>query len=156
MPAIASNTVSTAANEADAWLRAVREQLVWTSERAAYLALRSTLHGLRDSMAVAQISEFGSRLPEWVRGIYYEGWRPSTDLARISSAADLLARVDQGCRAVLGPGADRITRAVFAVLVERLGQAGAEALKRALPSEIRTLWLRLEEDRLMEIAQQAH
>ena len=143
MATIMGSMLMTATEEADAWLRALREQLAWTSERAAYLALRSTLHALRDSLTMVDAAALGDRLPDLIRGIYYDGWTPSTEAPTISDPAGFLARIDRGCRTVLGPDADRIARAVFAALVGQLGQADVEALKRALPSEIRTLWPQL-------------
>jgi len=47
------------------------------NERAAYAALRATLHAVRDRLPTELVAHLGAELPMLVRGIYYDGWHPS-------------------------------------------------------------------------------
>jgi len=56
------------------WLKDVLEELGWEDEPKVYLALKATLHALRDHLAMDEATHLGARLPMLVRGFYYEGW----------------------------------------------------------------------------------
>lgn len=43
----------------------------------AYRVLRSFLHVLRDRLPVEETAQLASQLPELLRGVFYEGWRPA-------------------------------------------------------------------------------
>ena len=75
--------------ESEEWLRILTELSEERSQKGtggtlrnkekALAALRATLKSLRDRMTVEEAAHFGAQLPILIRGIYYEGWRP-TDL----------------------------------------------------------------------------
>src|SRR2546423_6763305 len=44
------------------------------SRHDAYVALRATLHALRDRLPVEETAELAAQPPMLVRGFYYEGW----------------------------------------------------------------------------------
>jgi uncharacterized protein (DUF2267 family) len=67
-----------AARTAD-WLREVAEELGRPhDERYALRVLRGFLRTLRDRLPVDDAAHLAAQLPELLRGMYYEGWRPST------------------------------------------------------------------------------
>lgn len=43
----------------------------------ALRVLRGFLHTLRDRLPVAEAAHLAAQLPEFLRGVFYEGWRPS-------------------------------------------------------------------------------
>ncbi|WP_433522100.1 DUF2267 domain-containing protein [Nocardia pseudovaccinii] len=59
------------------WLDTVMECLGTSDRRYAYRVLRAWLHTVRDRLTVDAAAHLGAQLPELLRGIYYEGWRPS-------------------------------------------------------------------------------
>jgi len=46
--------------------------------RYALSVVRAVLHALRDRLPVDDAAHLSAQLPELLRGVYYEGWRPST------------------------------------------------------------------------------
>jgi uncharacterized protein (DUF2267 family) len=122
------------------WLDDLREEIGWVSERGAYLCLRSTLHALRDQMSVEDAARLGEALPVLIRGVFYEGWSPSTVPVRYVDGEAFLTRIRLGCRVEPGPDPDLAARAVFSVLDKRVDAEEIEALKAGLPVELRQLW----------------
>ena len=64
--------------KANIWINEMAEALGTEDRQAAYRALRGFLHALRDRIPVDETAQLAAQLPELVRGVYYENWRPST------------------------------------------------------------------------------
>ncbi len=62
-------------------------------QRYALRVLRGFLHTVRDRLPVPEIAHLGAQLPETIRGIFYEGWRPSTVPQRYHDLDTFLSRV---------------------------------------------------------------
>jgi uncharacterized protein (DUF2267 family) len=122
------------------WLDDLREAIGWVSERGAYLVLRSTLHAVRDQLSIGDTASLGEALPVLIRGVFYEGWNPSSVPLRYVDREAFLTRIRLGCRVEPGPDPELAATAVFSVLDKRLDAGEVEALKAALSPEIRQLW----------------
>ncbi|MGE5764497.1 MAG: DUF2267 domain-containing protein [Mycobacterium leprae] len=76
------------------WLSELAEELGRPGDQQyAYRVLRGFLHTLRDRLTVEEAAHLGAQLPELLRGIYYEGWRPSTTPASYHDARTFLAHI---------------------------------------------------------------
>ncbi|MBA8930538.1 uncharacterized protein (DUF2267 family) [Kutzneria viridogrisea] len=73
-----------AANE---WVRDVASEFDTDDRKFAYRVLRAWLHTLRDRLTVEASAHFAAQLPELLRGIYYEGWDPSSVPQRYDASA---------------------------------------------------------------------
>src|SRR3977135_3061708 len=60
------------------WLNDLMQLLDWGDKSKAYLALRATLHELRDRLTIQEVAQLAAQLPMLVRGFYYEGWNPTS------------------------------------------------------------------------------
>lgn len=69
--------VEPAARTARLWLRTVATHLDTRDQHAAYRALRAWLHAVRDRLGVASTAHLGAQLPDLLRGVHYDGWRPT-------------------------------------------------------------------------------
>lgn len=76
--------------KAHVWINEVAEQLGSDDHRLAYRVLRAYLHALRDRLPVNEAAQLAAQLPELIRGIYYEGWKPATTPVHYRDLADFL------------------------------------------------------------------
>ena len=54
----------------NSWLHDLMQVLQWADKHKAYLALRATLHALRDRLTVDEVAQLGAQLPMLIRGFY--------------------------------------------------------------------------------------
>ncbi|WP_342642141.1 DUF2267 domain-containing protein [Rhodoligotrophos ferricapiens] len=121
------------------WLSGIGEQIGPDKQRC-YHALRAVLQTLRDRLTTDQAAHLGAQLPLIVRGIYYEGYRPSTQPVTMRSADEFIARVEQRIGDLPPMNPLDATRAVFHVLERHISPGEMEEVKQALPEEIRRLF----------------
>jgi len=124
------------------WLNDIQERLGWGEDhhQRAYHALRAVLHALRDRLTVEQAAALAAQLPMLVRGFYYEGWHPHGKPVRERHQEEFLAHIGAAFRDAPDVDPERVVRTVFRVLSEHVSSGEIEAVKRSLPTEIRSLW----------------
>jgi uncharacterized protein (DUF2267 family) len=140
MSATGLEVFDTTLHKTNSWLKELMQELGWEDRHKAYLALRATLHALRDRLTVEEVAQLGAQLPMLIRGFYYEGWDPTGKPLRIKDKEDFLARIQQQFRGDGRVDAEAVARAVFAVLADRVTEGEIEDVKHILPMEIRELW----------------
>ena len=122
------------------WLNDLMQELGSESRHHAYLALKVTLHALRDRLTVEEVAQLAAQLPMLVRGFYYEGWNPTGKPLRERHKEEFLARIMREFRSDDCIDPESVARAVFAVLERRVTEGEIEDVKHVLPAEIRSLW----------------
>lgn len=121
------------------WLKSLMERLDTEDRHRAYLALRATLHALRDRLTPDEALHLGAQLPMLLRGMYYEGWKPTQTPSRERHKADFLGRIAEAFRNE-DIDEEAIARAVFALLTEKLTAGEVRKIAHSLPAEIRAMW----------------
>lgn len=138
--------IETTVQKTHEWLGRVSEGLGFENERAAYAALRATLHGLRDRLPTELVVHFGAGLPMLIRGMYYEGWHSSATSLRAARDEDFL---DALRRQLKGhdelQNAERVARVVLRVLDECLSPGQVEHVLKSLPPQVHERWREAEE-----------
>jgi uncharacterized protein (DUF2267 family) len=121
------------------WLKSIQERMGANDRQQAYLALRATLHALRDRLNPDEALHLGAQLPTLIRGVYYDGWRLAGKPARVRARDEFLGviAVESGDPTL---DAERAARAVFQELTARVTPGEIEDVKRCLPPPIRELW----------------
>lgn len=124
------------------WLRDVNAELSWFTFQRGYLALRAVLHALRDRLSTPEIAQFGAQLPIFIRGIYYEGWKPAHTPVKSRGKDLFLRQVRSQFAHTRNPDidAEEVTRAIFRVLAKHVSGGELEQVKHLLPHELRDLW----------------
>lgn len=127
-------------SKTNAWLHDVMREGGLDDKHQAYRALRAVLHVLRDKYPPGEAAALGAQLPMLLRGLYYEGWRPSDTPVRMRHKGEFVDRV----RAELAGGeaelAARLVRAVFVVMGLHISPESIDHFRRSLPREIEELW----------------
>jgi len=122
------------------WLNELMQELGLQDKHKAYLAMRATLHALRDRITVDEVAQLAAQLPMLMRGFYYEGWDPSNKPLRERHKAQFLARMEQQFRGEDRIDTERVARAVFTVLANRVSAGEIDDVKNIVPAELRELW----------------
>jgi uncharacterized protein (DUF2267 family) len=71
---------------AQEWLAVIAEQVGTGDRRTAYRVTRAWLHLVRDRLTVDSAVHFAAQLPEFLRGVYFDGWTPSRVPVRYDAA----------------------------------------------------------------------
>lgn len=123
------------------WLQQIMQQLGTDSRQEAYIGLRATLHTLRDRLPLEVVAHLGAQLPMLVRGIYYEGWKPSPEVCKLhyeeflACVAGYLVRTS-----VETSDPEPAVRAVFYTLARNIAPGETQKVMGVLPADLRSLW----------------
>ena len=95
--------------KAHVWLNGLAVALDTEDRQYAYRVLRAFLHSVRDHLPPEEAAQLSAQLPIFIRGIYYESYRPSRTPEHARDRESFLTRIAR--EAVLGGS----TEASFAV-----------------------------------------
>jgi uncharacterized protein (DUF2267 family) len=137
--------LDTTVHKTHEWLRDIAKDLGTNNQRYAYLALRGTLHAVRDFLPLDESAHLSAQLPMLVRGIYFEGWDPTGTPERDGSRDRFLGRVENAMERALWNEdlhieAEQAARAVLRVLADRVSEGEIAQVQRVMPEPIRDLW----------------
>jgi len=130
----------TTVHKSNAWLKDIMDELGWNDRHKAYLALRATLHALRDRLLPSEAVEFAAQLPMLIRGLYYEGWQPSKTPNKKRHKEEFLAGILNYFETDPGVDPEEIARSIFKVLSKRISSGEIQEVKHLFPAELRELW----------------
>jgi uncharacterized protein (DUF2267 family) len=121
------------------WLKELRDNADLADEAEALGVLRSVLHQLRDRLTPEEAIELGAQLPTIVRGIYYEGWRPSRTPEKVRTKQKFLDEVmiKMLPRRVEPEAA---VKDVFALIAHHCDPGEVGDVIAQLPADIKELW----------------
>jgi uncharacterized protein (DUF2267 family) len=112
--------------------------LIWIKVESFRL-LRTVLQALRDWLSVSSAAAFGAQLPELLRGIYYEHWRPVATPVKQRRKADFIPPGRQSVQNGSILFTSEAVATVFELLSEKVTAGGIEHVRHALPADIRAL-----------------
>ena len=119
------------------WLNDLSAALGGDDRRYAYRVLRAFLHTLRDRLTVDEAAQLAAQLPELVRGIYYEGWDPSSTPATYHDLDTFLERVEHESGALGETQASFAAEAAMRVLRGHVSAGEIDDVLAVLPAPIR-------------------
>jgi uncharacterized protein (DUF2267 family) len=122
------------------WINELRERLGWASARDALRLLRVTISAIRDHLSHDEAAQFASQMPILIRGMYYEGWKPSSTPITDRNVGDFLARIESEVSGVAEYQGHGDICAVFHLLNRRISTGEVADIRGGLPKAIRDLW----------------
>ncbi len=122
---------------ANIWLKAVTKALGTEDRHLARRALRAWLHTFRDRLTVDVAAHFAAQLPELLRGVYYDGWVPSSVPVKYDRET-YVNRFAQEAKVAV-EDVPRIVPAVTAVVREHVSPGQLDRALDQLPQDVRAL-----------------
>jgi len=122
------------------WINDLDSRLGWENKHRSYRLLRTVLQALRDWLPVNEAVGLSAQLPELLRGVYYESWRPATTPVKHRKKAEFLARIADAFRNDPIPSTSNAVTAVFELLSHKISEGEIEDVRQKLPADIRALW----------------
>lgn len=122
------------------WINDLDSRLGWENKHRSYRLLRTVLQALRDWLPVNEAVDLGAQLPELLRGVYYEHWRPSTTPVKHRKKSEFLARIADAFRNDPISSTSNAVTAVFELLSDKIAAGEIKDVRHELPADIRVLW----------------
>lgn len=122
------------------WLNDISDELGWGDRGLAYHGLRATLQTLRDRVVVDEVAKFGAQLPLLVRGIYYDGWDPSTNPLKLRTRQEFLELVQERYGHREPVSVEDLVGAVFRAMNRHLPAPQVRKMRDMIGSDLAALW----------------
>lgn len=132
--------IESGVHAANAWLKELAGELGWEDRERAYRALRSVLHALRNRLTVDEAADLSAQFPLVIRGLYYEGWDPSSTPVKERHREIFLGHIAADFRDDPTVYPEGIAWAVFKLLERHVSSGEIKDVIHVLPREIRALW----------------
>jgi uncharacterized protein (DUF2267 family) len=127
-------------HQTNAWLKSLMGKIGTGDRHRAYIALRSTLHALRDRLPPEMAVHLGAQLPMLVRGFYYEEWRMARTPTRERHTEEFLEPIATAFRSDPEIRPEEVAKGVLALLADELDPGEIRKVIGVLPRELRELW----------------
>jgi len=127
-------------HQTNAWLKSLMGKVGTGDRHRAYVALRVTLHALRDRLPPEVAVHLAAQLPMLVRGFYYEDWRMAGTPTKERHKDEFLAPIAAAFRGDEEIRAEEVAKGVFALLAAELDPGEVRKVIAVLPHELRELW----------------
>ena len=123
-----------------AWVLDLKARLGWQHTQLAHLALRTTLHALREHLGSDEAIFLGLGLPTLLRGEYFDGWHPHKRRQRVRIREAFLTWIQEGLEQNPAVDPELVARKVLELVSERFPPAELEQMKAATPKVLEGLW----------------
>jgi uncharacterized protein (DUF2267 family) len=127
-----------AAQQAQQWVKELARDLRW-SEPSACRLLRCVLHTLRDWLSEAEMADLSAQLPVLVRGMYFEGWKPSAAVHG-RKKRDFVLSVRNSFGYDEDVDFDVAVNAVFMLLDRHISHGEIVQVRASMKKSLRQLW----------------
>jgi len=122
------------------WINELTERLSWSSQRDALRLFRVTTAAVRDHLGPDEVAQFAAQLPLLIRGMFYEGWVPSSTPMKDRRLQTFVDGIEEHVGSVLDYRGPEDISTVFKLLNARISQGEIADVRASLPEAIRDLW----------------
>jgi len=117
----------------------IEEDLSWQGRRhQSYQALREVLHTLRDRLPVDVSTHFAAQLTLVLKGVYYDGWRPSNVPIKMDRQ-EFIDHVAKKLMLDTEDGYEKIIKTVIGRVFSSIDPQEMQKIIDALPGELARL-----------------
>jgi uncharacterized protein (DUF2267 family) len=122
------------------WVNRIKECGRWKSQEVALAILRVVLHQLRDTLSVTEAVNFSAQFPLIIKGIFFEGWKPSHVPSKITKADSFLESIRRNLFPWGAIDPEDAVICVFRILVEKVDPGDIQKMRNSLPQELSELF----------------
>lgn len=122
------------------WLHEITARMGWDDRQKGYRLLRACMQTLRDRLPVGETAQFSAQLPILIRGIFFEGWRPSTVPVKTRTVDEFLTPIREAFSNEPDFDAEAAFREFVDVMKMHVSAGEIEDVRRALPEELKGLF----------------
>lgn len=130
--------LNNALEQGNLWMKEVMHELRYESDRDAYAALRAVLHTLRDRLTVEEAAHLAAQLPLLLKGIFYDGWRPSNKPEKMNRN-EFLLRIKGQLDTKPNEDPERVFKGIMNVIASHITLSELDDIVAVLPKEISML-----------------
>lgn len=128
---------ATTVQKSNLLLKDIENEFGWIdSKNRAYSLLRAVIQTIRDRLTVQEAADFGAQLPMLIRGVYYEGWKPSRMPVKFNRA-EFIGEVERKFPSDPEISTEKTIRGVFKILEKHVAKEEINDIKNMLPKEFR-------------------
>ncbi|WP_408095806.1 DUF2267 domain-containing protein [Peredibacter sp. HCB2-198] len=117
------------------------ESRLFENEQKAFAILKACLKALRERVGKQEAIHLGSQLSTILRGFYYEGWNPNTEMSRSRTTSDFLEDVRHFFHGHDEIDLSRAVPVTLGVILDMIDQGEAKQVLKNLPKNIQDLYL---------------
>lgn len=122
------------------WINEICKELGWQEKHRGHLLLRTVLHAVRDWLSVDEAADLAAQLPILIRGIYFEGWNPSSTPVHPRGRDDFIRRVEAAFSKEKLEDPEKAIAAVLKTLDRHVTGGEILQVRNSMRSQIRDLW----------------
>jgi len=127
-------------NETQSWLSDIADNMLTPGRNDwAFNALKAVLHTIRDRTTIQEVFHLSAQLPVLIRGIYFEGYKPSGKPEKMSAEEFMVQIKNRMSPSIELPVSD-VLRGVLTVLYEKISPGEMDDIKGIMPKDIQRLW----------------
>jgi uncharacterized protein (DUF2267 family) len=130
------SAISRGVQKADIWINDMAGELGTEDEDRAYSVMRAYLHALRDRLTVEEAAQLGAQFPDLIRGIYYEGWDPSSIPAKYRKLSEFVDRMADETPINDPRDASKSINAAASVLRRHVTEGEIDDIRSILPEDL--------------------
>ena len=122
------------------WVAEFMEHTGRKDEQKAWQMMRAVLHVLRDRLTVEQCAHLSAQLPLVIRGLYFEGWKPSLQPVKLRSQEEFVGAVGELLSGHPEIDPNQAIEGTFYLINKHVTSGELEKIKRMLQPELQALW----------------
>lgn len=126
-------------HETNVWLKEICDEMGWEDRGRAYVALRGTLHTLRDRVTVDQAAHLAAQLPLLIAGVFWDGYKPAGKPNKARDLEELTSGVREAFLLDSAVEPEDAMRGVVSVMRRHVSEGEMNKLLEALPRKFADL-----------------